>query len=540
MMLDRALKENHYTVALGVVQIIGERAEVRGVKGSIDALVRALNSQDRRVALAAADALSRLPGNVGQQMSTRIIEVYRAVLAGAPPGEGAFRRPKALIADPDAARAELFSDAIRDAGFDPVITRTGRETLRRLNEAADIDVIWVSNELPYPMLPEFLAQARSDYRYGRLPMFIAISQDVNKLRLPEMSVRLEQADHLVGADVRGNRKLKIDLSKMPLKATLKYDAFQLSGSEQAALDEWLATLTREQPLIRATIRSKLIIRIGITDKDEPGLEARLRELVENLPQVNAIRDPATVLTLEMDGSIQPPELLMTRLANLERDFGAARNRVIRISRQRPTWIILTNVNAYPPLPPRAPRTLGPNDKGDEDFVVRSSPGTVRDDRTAARVSELPELEARLARIAKPYQNVLVVQQPLLAEGVADAMREMRTTTGPMAAPLSESERKNHQKRAIEALRLMATGVIPGFDVRPAANEIIAATRNDDLAPAAIEATGRLGKKEAQQALAEVVLATARPAAIRRRPPRNLFAMCSALGHPILRTRRLPG
>ena len=51
---------------------------------------------------------------------------------------------------------------------------------------------------------------------------------------------------------------------------------------------------------------------------------------------------------------------------------------------------------------------------------------------------------------------------------------------------------------------MATGQIQGFDIRPAAPEIIAATRNDDLALAAIEATGRIGTRDAQLALAEVI------------------------------------
>ena len=53
------------------------------------------------------------------------------------------------------------------------------------------------------------------------------------------------------------------------------------------------------------------------------------------------------------------------------------------------------------------------------------------------------------------------------------------------------------------------------DVRPAATEIVAATRSDDLAPAAIEAAGRLANKEAQQALADAVLAGGR--ACRRAP-----------------------
>ncbi len=519
--LDKALKENHLPVAMGVCQIIGERVESQGVKGSLDGLVKALNSKDRRLALAAADALIRMPGTTAQQMSSRIVEVYRSALAGTPAGDGAAYRPKALIADPDQGRAELFSDTIRQAGFDPVVTRTGRDTLRRLNEASDIDVLWINHELPYPQLPEFLAQVRGDYRYGRLPLFVTMSEDVSKFRLPEMEVRLGLIERQFGADLRGNKKLTIDLNKMPLRLTLKYDAYQLVNREQAAMDEWLATLAKERPTIRQTIRAKLVIRVTITDKDEPGLEPRLQELTEGLQQVKVVRDPVTLLTLEMDGLVKQPDELVTRLTALDRDFGAAKNKVVRISRELPTWIILSNVDAPPPLVPRAPKTFGPDDKGDEDYVTRIGHENVKEDRTAIARNTMPELEARLARIVETYQNIQVILQPTLPEDIGDALKQLQKTAGPMIAPLSEAERKDHQKRAIEALRQMATGVIQGFDVRPAATEIIAATRSDDLAPAAIEATGRLGNKEAQQALADVILTGNRPVAIRRQAAEEL-------------------
>src|SRR5205823_7040788 len=126
--------------------------------------------------LAAADALIRRPGTPTHQVSARIVEVYRAALTSAGEPSGAATRPKALIADADGVRADLLATTVRSAGYDTVVTRTGRDTLKRLSEATDIDVLWVDSDLPYPELPHLLAQIRSDFKQGRVPMFVTIAE----------------------------------------------------------------------------------------------------------------------------------------------------------------------------------------------------------------------------------------------------------------------------------------------------------------------------------------------------------------------------
>src|SRR5262249_12068702 len=159
----------------------------------------------------------RIPGIPTHQVSARIVEVYRSVLANPADEVGAApARPKALIADADGVRADLLATTIRQAGYDTVVTRTGRATLTRLNDASDIDVLWVDHELPYPDLPHLLAQIRSDFKQGRVPMFVTIADDASKAVLPELDTRLERL-------IRTVPEIKVD-DKSLIRITMSFDA----------------------------------------------------------------------------------------------------------------------------------------------------------------------------------------------------------------------------------------------------------------------------------------------------------------------------
>ena len=86
----------------------------------------------------------------------------------------------------DSFQVKTIQQINEQAGFDTVVASTGRDALRRLNQGADIDVIWVNHELHYPMLRDFLSQARTDYRYGKLPMFVVVAEDGRKAIVTEV------------------------------------------------------------------------------------------------------------------------------------------------------------------------------------------------------------------------------------------------------------------------------------------------------------------------------------------------------------------
>jgi hypothetical protein len=172
--LDRALVEKRTAVALGIVRALGERAEIQAARPERNrpgVLVRALDYADRRVQLAAADALLRLPGPPVHQAMARVIEVLRrAVAVDAETTLPA--RLRILVAHFQPALAEQMAQAVRAAGDEAVVVHTGREVMRRLNEAADIDAIILDADLPYPPLPDTIASLRYDVHAGLLPVRI--------------------------------------------------------------------------------------------------------------------------------------------------------------------------------------------------------------------------------------------------------------------------------------------------------------------------------------------------------------------------------
>ena len=74
----------------------------------------------------------------------------------------------------DVVRAGQVGNAVKQAGFEPIIVHTGREALRQLRESAGIDVLLIDSRLPDPGLAYLLAQLRSDINAARLPVLITV------------------------------------------------------------------------------------------------------------------------------------------------------------------------------------------------------------------------------------------------------------------------------------------------------------------------------------------------------------------------------
>src|SRR5205823_1698024 len=115
--LETALAENKTALALGLTQVLGDRAErlaatppVRtgpggeAVSNRPAPLVRALTYPDPRVQLAAAIAILRIP-NVSTGANARVVEILKRAVTGEP-GDGAGAKGRALLADPRTTRAD--------------------------------------------------------------------------------------------------------------------------------------------------------------------------------------------------------------------------------------------------------------------------------------------------------------------------------------------------------------------------------------------------------------------------------------------------
>jgi hypothetical protein len=170
--------------------------------------------------MAAADALVRTPGALNAQTAPRVTDVLRRALASETMGQ-----PKALLGYVNEEFSVKASETVKQAGFEPIIVRTGRELLKRLNEAADIEVVIFDADLPDPGLTTLLGQLRSDVRYGRLPVYItAAHQQLDRL--------LAERDRLDAQLKNAAEGTRISLQQARDRLSAQIDMERTSGDAQ--------------------------------------------------------------------------------------------------------------------------------------------------------------------------------------------------------------------------------------------------------------------------------------------------------------------
>jgi len=186
--LDRAMDERHTTVVLGAVRALGDLQAVAAKipkEGGQPAIARALNYPDRRVQLAAADALLKIPGPPLVLGVTRTVEILRRTVEADPVS-------KVLIADLNMDRGLEVAKAVKEAGYEPVVVQTGRQVLDRLRQAADIDAVLVDYQVPNPALRELVAFLRADVDTAQIPLLITIPPLPVGQRPPDAVIPLER------------------------------------------------------------------------------------------------------------------------------------------------------------------------------------------------------------------------------------------------------------------------------------------------------------------------------------------------------------
>ncbi len=169
-----------------MIQAIADRAELKSARpsertaptGSGQALrpsllMKALDYPDRRIQFAAADALLRMPGPPTHHRTAQIVKILSGAISSEPQEKDS--KPKAMIGDPDRVRSQATAELLRRMGYDVEIATTGRDVVKRMQRKGDYELLVVDPHLPYPLFPEFLAQARADLRTGSVPMIVVAS-----------------------------------------------------------------------------------------------------------------------------------------------------------------------------------------------------------------------------------------------------------------------------------------------------------------------------------------------------------------------------
>jgi CheY-like chemotaxis protein len=329
--LNRALAEHRLSVILAATRGLGDLAEVRAAKqspgGSPPVILRAMFYPDQRVQIAAADASLRIPVTASPTASARVVEILRRTIGG-------DELRKVLVADMNEDRANAVAAAVKKAGFEPVVVRTGKEVLRRLTRASDVEAVLIDADTPDPQLRYLLAELRADVNAGLLPIIITVAPDrverLQRLAAPYRNV-------WVMAATTDSEALKATFSQRIAEAMGK----PLSDAERrdyAALAmEWLVRIARgelqgydvrpaEAAILQAIQNKELANRAIEAAGRLPGRQAQhaLASVALDPNQPAALRSEAAV---ELTRHIQQNGLVLTskEIKGFEDNFAAAKD-----------------------------------------------------------------------------------------------------------------------------------------------------------------------------------------------------------------------
>jgi CheY-like chemotaxis protein len=142
--LERACSENRTLVALAAVRALqpaGDWRLVRGTGQTLPPLVRALSYPDRRVQMAAAEAILNIPQSEGFPGANRVVEVLRLAVAGNGP-------PRALLGFADDTAGRRFGELVQQLGYAATYASSGRRVLQLAAELGDVELIVLDANLP--------------------------------------------------------------------------------------------------------------------------------------------------------------------------------------------------------------------------------------------------------------------------------------------------------------------------------------------------------------------------------------------------------
>jgi CheY-like chemotaxis protein len=222
--LDRAMAENRTGVAVGAARALipcGDWKLIRGGERATPVLIRALSYPDRRVQLAAAEAVLNVPTTDSFPGSARVVEVLKRAIASEP-------QAKALIVHPNTEAAQALAATARELGYQPIVAASGREGVRLAIEAGDLEVIFVDSSVMNPELPYFLSQIRSGPDTSGIPVVVTGTKEQEK-QLKALEARTSRVKVLTPPP------MSIDMWKLELGPFLS-DRFRiaLTDSERVA------------------------------------------------------------------------------------------------------------------------------------------------------------------------------------------------------------------------------------------------------------------------------------------------------------------
>jgi CheY-like chemotaxis protein len=172
--LDKALAEQRSNVALAAaraLQPVGEWRLVRNSAQGLPPLVRALSYPDRRVQMAAAEAILNIPTADGFAGASRVVEVLRRAITG-------DAAPRAVIGFSKEDAAREFADLVRQLGYEPSIALNGRQTVKLATELGDVEILFLDPKLAeVGGVNAVVAQLRGNADTAGIPIVLVAEPD---------------------------------------------------------------------------------------------------------------------------------------------------------------------------------------------------------------------------------------------------------------------------------------------------------------------------------------------------------------------------
>lgn len=538
-LLEQAMAEGRTALAVGVLQAMSDRGQKdeSSTGGKASPYVRALTDKDVRVQFAAAVALLRNPTPPGPGASARVVDVLRRALEVKDEG-GAVGR--AVIVDPLTGRADRLAGQFRDLGYSTEKLVSGRDVLRRVGKASDIDLIVIDRHVADPTLNDVLSQLAADPNAGRRPVLVVAS--TNAPKAPPLEAQLLRLAVLVAATETPPAIIPPPYVYDPKFPPTQKKRQNLEMAIETA--RWNRTDERNVALIEAgTARLKRLDRL-VEAADLPTTLALSERLKARLPQVTF----AVLLAEHNVTGLNPtrPQLATIDPEAAEAEAAAREQAQAALAEAKRTG---TPASVTIPSPPPDPygvfadftRTIrtqwrlneavakvtdtaklgqlieqieGQLDadtrKRAEALMGKVFPGPLLMDAAEYRDTAL---EAQLVKQVRGFKGVTVIPEPFGAGGLAEDLKKVNAD--PAARPQSEAARKGTAKLAAYYLSRIAQGAIAGYTISDAAQaDMRNALANDDLAPDLIEGLARLGSGDTQSALVRLAATATRPLPIR--------------------------
>lgn len=289
----------------GMTRHLLETLAARADHSASELCLRALDHGDRRVRMAAIEVLVRFPKPPSHAVAAKVVDNLTQFLAASAMASGKNGRAVVAMASP-AIRAEVVR-ALESTGRVVETLDTGRELVRRVRAAADVDLVVIDSNIPDPDMAGVLAQLAADPAAAGLPVVVVPSATPRSLA--QISFRYQALSSRRGEQEESVRRYLRERDEL-MKA---------QEAERAALEESYAQFRKEN-------KGKL------PEDQQNNYNARLKELrefqakqVQELNAINLVGRQAQEEIARIDKvqailRAERNDLVLARQQKLERHF----------------------------------------------------------------------------------------------------------------------------------------------------------------------------------------------------------------------------